>query len=60
MKTRNPIDWITEKIGPIEDNHDVEYISDVLSKLLYEKHGRRVQVVGFDIEVTFQFDEDAP
>jgi hypothetical protein len=54
------MDWITEKIDPIENNRDVEYIADVLSELLYEKHGRRVQAMAFEIEVTFQFDEDAP
>lgn len=54
------MNWITEKIDPIEDNRDVELISDVLSELLYEKHGRRVGAMSFNIEVTFQFDEDAP
>ena len=52
------MDWITEKIDPIENSHTVEYISDVLSELLYEKHGRRVGAMSFDIEVTFQLDEE--
>ena len=52
------MNWITEKISPIENSRDVEYISDVLSELLYEKHGRRVGAMSFDIEVTFQFDEE--
>ena len=54
------MDWITEKIDPIENSRDVEYIADVLSELLYDKHGRHVQAISFNIEVTFQFDEEAP
>jgi len=49
--------WITEKINPIENSHDVDYIADVLSELLYEKYGRHVGAMSFDIEVTFQLDE---
>ncbi len=52
------MDWITEKIDPIQNSRDVEYIADVLSELLYEKHGRRVGAMSFDIEVTFRLDEE--
>ena len=50
--------WITEKIDPIQNSRDVEYMADVLSELLYEKHGRRVGAMSFDIEVTFQLDDE--
>jgi len=52
------MNWITEKIDPIEDSRDVEYIADVLSEILYNKHGRRIDALAFDMEVTFKFYDD--
>ena len=52
------MEMITEKIDPIQDSRDVEYIADVLSEILYDKHGRRVDALAFEIEVTFKFDDD--
>lgn len=52
----------TELIDPNNlTDRDVEFLADMLSEILSEKHGKQIGALSFSIEVWFDFyEEDTP
>lgn len=55
-------DMHTELINPNNlTERDIEYLADMLSEILSEKHGKPIGSLSFSIEVSFDFyEEDTP
>lgn len=53
---------LTETIDPNNlTERDIEYLADMISEILSEKHGKPIGSLSFSIEVSFDFyEEDTP